>query len=76
MRSGVENQEVAARLWVDKGAVGKWRRRLVEQRMDGLHDEPRSGAPRLFLDEVEAKVHKGLDIHIVWHNYATHKTHH
>jgi transposase len=29
---------------------------------------------RKFLDEVEANVPKGLDIHLVWDNYATHKT--
>ena len=26
--------------------VRKWRNRFLEQRIDGLHDEPRSGAPR------------------------------
>jgi len=41
---GLENQEVAARLRVAKGTVGKWRRRFVARRMDGLHDEARSGA--------------------------------
>ena len=43
---GLENQEVAAGLGVAKNTVGKWRRRFVERRIDGLHDEPRSGAPR------------------------------
>jgi len=31
--------------------VGKWRRRFVEQRLDGLYDEPRVGAPRKYSDE-------------------------
>jgi transposase len=37
---GLENREVAAGLGVAKNTVGKWRRRFVEHRMDGLHDEP------------------------------------
>ena len=40
---GAQNKEVAARLQVDKATVGKWRRRFVEHRLDGLRDEPRSG---------------------------------
>jgi len=43
---GLENQEVAAGLGVANNTVGKWRRRFVERRIDGLHDEPRSGEPR------------------------------
>jgi hypothetical protein len=40
---GLENQEVAASLRVAKGTVGKWRRRFVERRMDGLHETPPTG---------------------------------
>src|SRR5260221_11329976 len=59
---GLENQEVAARLRVAKGTVGKWRRRFAEWRMDGLHDEPRSGAPRTIDDaRVEAVIVKTLE---------------
>ncbi len=29
---------------------------------------------RKFLDEIEANVPKGLEVHLVWDNYATHKT--
>ena len=35
---GLENQEVAANLGIAKNTVGKWRRRFVERRMDGLPD--------------------------------------
>jgi transposase len=59
---GLENQEVAARLRVAKGTVGKWRRRFVARRMDGLHDEVRSGAPRSIEDErIEAVIVKTLE---------------
>jgi hypothetical protein len=39
------NGEVARHLRVTKQTVGKWRRRFVERRLDGLLDEPRPGAP-------------------------------
>jgi len=45
------NGEVAARLGVSQATVGKWRRRFIEKRLDGLYDEPRPGAPRTVSDE-------------------------
>src|SRR5687767_3030549 len=42
--AGGQNKAVAARLGLDRQTVGKWRRRFVEQRLDGLRDDPRSGA--------------------------------
>ncbi|WP_154667141.1 helix-turn-helix domain-containing protein, partial [Pseudonocardia asaccharolytica] len=54
---GGSNQDVAADLGVWPQTVGKWRRRFVEARLDGLSDEPRPGAPRTVTDEqVEAVV--------------------
>ena len=29
---------------------------------------------RKFLDQIEANVPKGLEVHLIWDNYATHKT--
>ncbi len=59
---GKQNKEVAARLRVDEATVGKWRRRFVEQRMDGLRDEPRSGAPRTIDDtRIEAVIVRTLE---------------
>jgi len=59
---GLENREVAARLRVAKGTVGKWRRRFVEHRLDGLRDDPRSGAPRTIEDaHIEAVIVKTLE---------------
>ena len=59
---GDTNREVAARLGVSEAMVGKWRRRFVEHRLDGLSDDPRPGAPRTVTDEqVEAVVVKTLE---------------
>ena len=59
---GLQNKEVAASLRVDEGTVGKWRRRFVERRMDGLDDEPRSGAPRTIADvQIETVIVKTLE---------------
>ena len=48
---GVPNSAVAKRFGVTKATVGKWRRRFVEQRIAGLHDELRPGKPRSIDDE-------------------------
>ena len=48
---GKANKQVAAELGVWPQTVGKWRRRFVERRLDGLVDEPRPGAPRKITDE-------------------------
>lgn len=59
---GASNKDVAADLRLDRTTVGKWRRRFVERRMDGLHDEPRSGAPRTVDDaRIEAVIVRTLE---------------
>ena len=47
---GKTNQQVAAAEGVHQATVGKWRARFVTHRLDGLHDEPRPGAPRQISD--------------------------
>lgn len=42
----VPNGEVARRVRATPQTVGKWRRRFIERRLDGLLDEPRPGTPR------------------------------
>jgi transposase len=59
---GGQNKVVAAQLGLDRQTVGKWRRRFVEHRVDGLHDEPRSGAPRTIDDaRIEAVIVRTLE---------------
>jgi transposase len=59
---GAENREVAAQLSVDKDTVGRWRRRFLEHRIDGLLDAPRSGAPRTIEDgRIEAVITRTLE---------------
>lgn len=48
--SGKNNTIVAGELGVTRATVGKWRRRFLERRLDGLLDEPRPGAPREISD--------------------------
>jgi transposase len=53
---GIDNQSVASGLGCSTATVGKWRRRFVEHRLDGLRDEPRPGGPRLVADELIEQV--------------------
>ena len=60
--SGRTNQDVATELRVNQATVGKWRRRFVERRLEGLFDEPRPGAKRTITDDqVEDVVIKTLE---------------
>src|ERR1700709_2915814 len=43
---GLENKMVSLQLGVHAMTVGKWRRRFLDQRIEGLRDEPPPGAPR------------------------------
>ena len=47
---GHSNTRVAADLRVCVDTVGKWRSRFLEQGLDGLLDQPRSGRPRMIDD--------------------------
>jgi transposase len=59
---GAQNKDVATRLQVDRATVGKWRRRFAEHRLEGLHDEPRSGTPRTIDDaRIEAVIVRTLE---------------
>jgi transposase len=53
---GRSNTAVAAALGVSKPTVGKWRARFLAQRLDGVLDEPRPGAPRQISDAAVERV--------------------
>src|SRR5438034_6234181 len=53
---GRPNDHVARRERVTRQTVGRWRARFVSQRLDGLLDEPRPGAPRTITDEQVERV--------------------
>jgi transposase len=59
---GGQNKVIAARLGLDRQTVGKWRRRFLDHRLDGLRDEPRSGTPRTIEDaRIEAVIVRTLE---------------
>jgi len=59
---GSSNTDVARRLHTTHETVGIWRKRFVVNRLDGLVDEPRPGAPRkIGDDEIEKLVTKTLE---------------
>lgn len=59
---GVDNNQVAAELQISPDTVSKWRCRFIRDGIDGLLDEPRSGAPRKVTDaQVEEVVIKTLE---------------
>jgi transposase len=53
---GATNQGVAGGVGVCAHTVGKWRERFAKDRLEGLRDEPRSGAPRTVTDERVAEL--------------------
>src|ERR1051325_7953994 len=53
---GFDNVIVAKRLRMSQTTVCKWRGRFVRERVDGLYDEPRPGAPRRVTDEEVERV--------------------
>jgi adenosylmethionine-8-amino-7-oxononanoate aminotransferase/transposase len=59
---GKTNSQVAQMLGVSRETVRKWRSRFVTGRLEGLVDQPRSGAPRKITDEqMEAVIATTLD---------------
>lgn len=60
---GLANRDVAQQLGVHERTVYVWRKRFLRDRLDGLADEPRPGAPRTVSDaEVEQVVTRTLEV--------------
>ena len=53
---GVSDVAIAEKLDTTRETVGRWRRRFLAERMDGLYDEPRPGAPRKITDDVVEEI--------------------
>ena len=53
---GIPSKVVAAELGVHEHTVGKWRRRFLRDRVEGLLDEARPGRPRTINDDQVAAV--------------------
>ena len=53
---GLPSKSVAAELGIHEHTVGKWRRRFLKGRCDGLLDEARPGRPRTINDDQVAAV--------------------
>lgn len=59
---GLDNKVVARNLRVSSATVGKWRARFLRDRLDGMYDEPRPGAPRRIDDaQIEQVVVRTLE---------------
>src|SRR5688572_508262 len=50
--AGHDNKTVARKIGVNEHTVARWRARFVRDRLDGLTDETRPGAPRKITDQV------------------------
>jgi transposase len=58
----LDNKAVARKLRCSLGMVGKWRSRFLQDRLEGLYDEPRPGAPRKVSDgQVEEVIVQTLE---------------
>jgi transposase len=53
---GLTNKAVAELVGASQPTVGTWRKRFLEERIEGLADLPRSGPPRKIDDEKVAEV--------------------
>jgi transposase-like protein len=55
-RTGLRARAQATRLGVGPHTIGKWRKRFIADRIEGLYDEMRTGRPRTVEDEAVAEL--------------------
>lgn len=53
---GLTNQEISKRVGMNENRVGKWRKRFIKLRLDGLKDAPRRGHPLIYDSDIRLKV--------------------
>ena len=53
---GWPHEAIGGAVGVSRVTVGKWRQRFLDRGLNGLHDEPRPGAPRSITDEQVAEL--------------------
>ena len=58
---GLTNAQIGTVVGVTDQTARKWRNRFAAQRLDGLHDESRSGRPRRIEDDVAEVIRKTLE---------------
>lgn len=59
---GSSNTEIAEEIGITLPTVGKWRQRFLDDRLEGLADEPRPGTPRSLTDaQIEEAITKTLE---------------
>src|SRR5438477_186535 len=74
---GIASKDVAAELGLHEHTVGKWRRRFLKDRCDGLLDEARPGRPRTIDDDqVAAVIDRTLhaQLRAAWYDLAVCRT--
>ena len=54
--TGIANRAIAREVGVTPLTVGLWRRRFIEQGVEGLFDRPRPGRPRTITDETVEQI--------------------
>ena len=53
---GLTNQEISEKVGMNTNRVGKWRKRFIEFRLDGLKDAPGRGHPLVYDSDVRLRV--------------------
>src|SRR6266446_4704760 len=66
---GLPNKEVASQERVSAATVGKWRKRFAKERLAGLMDAPRAGAPRKISDQRVEERRVGKECRSRWSPY-------